>query len=94
VFCGEWCIGRIYEQRSGPKELRWFWALHAPGGRETLRASNRVATLEGAKAESEASWKGMEGVGEAEGDWVTGLCYTSHTTFFCSSDTSLTQLGW
>jgi hypothetical protein len=57
VFCGEWCIGRIYENRSGPKELRWFWALHAPGGRETLRASNRVATLEVAKVEFEASWK-------------------------------------
>ena len=42
---------------SGPKELRWFWALHALGGRETLRASNRVATLEVAKAEFEASWK-------------------------------------
>ena len=57
VFCGAWCIGRIYENRSGPKELRWFWALHAPGGRETLRSSNQVATLEVAKAEFEASWK-------------------------------------
>jgi hypothetical protein len=57
VFSGEWCIGRIYEQRTGPKELRWFWALHAPGGRETLRASNRVASLEVAKAEFETSWK-------------------------------------
>lgn len=24
VFCGEWCIGRIYENRSGPERLRWF----------------------------------------------------------------------
>jgi hypothetical protein len=30
VFCGEWCIGRIYENRSGPEDQRWFWALHAP----------------------------------------------------------------
>ena len=30
VFCGEWCIGRIYETRTGPAELRWFWALHFP----------------------------------------------------------------
>ena len=30
VFCGEWCIGRIYENRSGPADQRWFWALHAP----------------------------------------------------------------
>ena len=50
-------LGRIYENRSGPTGLRWFWALHAPGGRETLRASNRVATLEVAKAEFETSWK-------------------------------------
>jgi hypothetical protein len=57
IYCGEWCIGRIYETRTGPADLRWFWALHAPGGRETLRASNRVPTLEIAKAEFEASWK-------------------------------------
>jgi hypothetical protein len=55
-LCGEWCIGRIYENRSGPEELRWFWALHAPGGRENIRASNRVATMEVAKEEFEASW--------------------------------------
>ena len=30
VFCGEWCIGRIYQTRTGPESLRWFWALHAP----------------------------------------------------------------
>jgi hypothetical protein len=57
IFCGEWCIGRIYETRTGPEELRWFWAMNAPGGRETIRASNRAASLEIAKAEFEASWK-------------------------------------
>jgi hypothetical protein len=56
IFCGKWCIGRIYEARTGPKELRWFWALHAPGGRETLRSSNQVASLEIAKEEFAASW--------------------------------------
>jgi len=30
IYCGEWCIGRIYETRAGPADLRWFWALHAP----------------------------------------------------------------
>ena len=30
MFCGEWCIGRIYETRTGSADLRWFWALHAP----------------------------------------------------------------
>ena len=37
VFCGEWCIGRIYETRTGPESLRWFWALHAPSKPENLR---------------------------------------------------------
>jgi hypothetical protein len=67
VFCGEWCIGRIYQNRSGPESLCWFWALHAPGGRETLRSSNQVATLEIAKAEFEASckqWKAWAGLEE------------------------------
>ena len=37
VLCGQWCIGRIYENRSGPKSLRWFWALHSPSKPGTLR---------------------------------------------------------
>jgi hypothetical protein len=57
VFCGEWCIGRIYENRSGPEHLRWFWALHAPSKADDLRIANQVATLDAAKAEFEASWK-------------------------------------
>jgi hypothetical protein len=57
VFSGEWCIGRIYETRSGPEHLRWFWALHPPSRPENLRIANQVATLEAAKAEFEASWK-------------------------------------
>jgi hypothetical protein len=35
VFCGKWNIGRVYEVRGGPEHLRWFWALHFPGKRET-----------------------------------------------------------
>ena len=57
VFCGEWCIGRIYENRSGSEDMRWFWALHSPSKPGTLRISNQVATLETAKAEFQASWK-------------------------------------
>ena len=57
VFCGEWCIGRIYENRSGPESLRWFWALYAPSKPGTLRTDSRTATLAEAKAEFEASWK-------------------------------------
>ena len=55
--CGEWNIGRIYEIRGGPNYLRWFWALHFPSKPENLRTENRMATLEAAKAEFEASWK-------------------------------------
>ena len=33
------------------------FSVHTPGGRDTLRSSNRVATLEIAKAEFEVSWK-------------------------------------
>ena len=57
VFCGQWNIGRIYEVRGGPDHLRWFWALHFPSKPESLRTDNRVATLEAAKAEFEASWE-------------------------------------
>ena len=27
VFCGDWCIGRIYETRTGPESLRWVRLL-------------------------------------------------------------------
>ena len=35
IFCGGWNIGRIYEIRSGPEQMRWFWALHFPAGPRT-----------------------------------------------------------
>ena len=57
VFSGEWCIGRIYETRTGPPDLRWFWALHVPTKSPALRTDNRAATLDQAKIEFEASWK-------------------------------------
>ena len=57
VFCGEWCIGRIYKTRTGPEHLRWFWALHfSPQAREPAHR-NREGSLEEAKEEFEASWK-------------------------------------
>jgi hypothetical protein len=27
VYTGEWEIGRIYETRGGPENLRWFWSM-------------------------------------------------------------------
>jgi hypothetical protein len=53
VYVGGWDIGRIYEVRGGPAELRWFWsfALHGP-----MTRSDRAATLEEAKAQFQKSW--------------------------------------
>jgi hypothetical protein len=53
VYTGGWDIGRIYEVRGGPENLRWFWsfALHGP-----MTRSDRAATLEEAKAQFQKSW--------------------------------------
>ena len=53
VFSGEWAIGRIHATRGGPDHLRWFWSftLHGP-----MTRSDRVATLEEAKAQFQKSW--------------------------------------
>jgi hypothetical protein len=31
VFCGEWRLGRIYENRSGPRDPRQRWFLGGAG---------------------------------------------------------------
>ena len=31
VVTGEWEVGRIYETRGGPDNLRWFWSLTVNG---------------------------------------------------------------
>jgi hypothetical protein len=43
VCSGQWNVGRIYEARGGPKNLRWFWSLTVNG---PMTRSDRVATLE------------------------------------------------
>jgi hypothetical protein len=53
VCTGEWEIGRIYETRGGPDNLRWFWSMNANG---PMTRSGRVATLEDAKAQFRKSW--------------------------------------
>jgi hypothetical protein len=42
VFTGEWEVGRIYETRGGPDNLRWFWSMTVNG---PMTRSDRVATL-------------------------------------------------
>ena len=46
VVIGEWEVGRIYETRGGPDNLRWFWSLTVNG---PMTRSDRVATLEEAR---------------------------------------------
>ena len=33
IFSGKWEMGCIYEDRSGPVNLRWFWSLHGIVGK-------------------------------------------------------------
>jgi hypothetical protein len=53
VFTGEWEVGRIYETRGGPDNLRWFWSLTING--PTTRA-DRMATFDEAKAKLQKCW--------------------------------------
>jgi hypothetical protein len=41
-------VGRIYQTRGGPDNLRWFWSMTVTG---PMTRSDRVATLEEAKAD-------------------------------------------
>jgi hypothetical protein len=42
VYCGGWAIGRIYETRGGPANLRWFWPMTVNG-----RTSDQLVSLGG-----------------------------------------------
>jgi hypothetical protein len=53
VFSGGWAVGRIYETRGGPAHLRWFWSLTVD---PPMTRSDRVPTLEEAKAQFQKSW--------------------------------------
>jgi hypothetical protein len=54
VFTGEWKIKRTYQTRGGPDSLRWFWSMNANG---PMTRSDKVATLEEAKAQFKKSWE-------------------------------------
>jgi hypothetical protein len=53
VYCGGWEVGRIYETRGDPDNLRWFWSMTLGG---PLTRADRVATLQEAKAQFQKSW--------------------------------------
>ena len=62
-----WCIGRIYETRTGPADLRCFWRSTLPASQGTCAPDKRRP--ETAKAEFEASWeqwKAWAGMEETE----------------------------
>ena len=46
-------VGRIYATRGGPDNLRWFWSMTTTG---PMALSDRVATLEEAKAQFRKRW--------------------------------------
>jgi hypothetical protein len=51
VFSGEWEIGRIYERKGFPDDVRFFWSLHGvvltrPPG---IHTDGTASTLEAAK---------------------------------------------
>jgi hypothetical protein len=54
VYSGGWAVGRIYETRGGPDHLRWFWSLTVD---PPMTRSDKVATLEAAKAQFQKSWE-------------------------------------
>ena len=54
IYSGEWAVGRIYETRGGPDHLRWFWSLTVD---PPMARSDKVATLEEAKAQFETAWR-------------------------------------
>ena len=50
-------IGRIYEERHVPEELRWFWSITAHVDPALgITTNGRVPSLEEAKAQFESSW--------------------------------------
>jgi hypothetical protein len=64
VYCGEWAMGRIYEERGGPDRMRWFWSLYEVVGKPSkVDLNGHAATLNEAKADLEAArrcngWRG------------------------------------
>src|SRR3954466_8171910 len=59
VVTGEWEVGRIYETRGGPDNLRWFWSMNAKG--DALRPCGKLGEREGSISEELGC---LEGVGE------------------------------
>ena len=58
VYCGEWAMGRIYEERGGPDNMRWFWSLYGVVGKPSkVHTNDHAPTLDEARAQFEAAWR-------------------------------------
>ena len=57
VLSRELVIGRIYEDRTAPDNLRWCWTLNGVQAPQIVTTSGKVATLEQAKAQLAAQWQ-------------------------------------
>jgi hypothetical protein len=58
IYSGTWAVGRIYEERSGPEHMRWFWSLYGMFGRpQAIRGDGRAPTLEEAKTQFQEAWQ-------------------------------------
>ena len=58
VFRGDWLIGRIYERKGFPDDVRFFWSLHGVvlTRPPDIRTDGHTPSLEAAKAEFKRSW--------------------------------------
>lgn len=64
VFSGDWLIGRIYERKGFPDDVRFFWSLHGAvlTRPPDIHTDGHTPSLEAAKAQSRgvgfAGWSG------------------------------------
>jgi len=69
VLSHELVIGRIYEDRMAPDDLRWYWTLNGVHAPRIVKTSGKVATLDQAKvqlAENWNKWLAWAGLQEVE----------------------------
>ena len=51
-------MGRIYEERGRPDNMRWFWSLYGVVGKPSrMHMNGDAATLDEAKAQFETAWR-------------------------------------
>ena len=82
IFSGEWAMGRIYEQRGGPKALRWFWTVHGVFGRPAdMYTNGHAPTLDEAKRQFETTWRRWLAWAKMREDAEDGLSCRSHRGF-------------